>query len=231
MEKYKPSIKVLERLKEVTFVAVVGPTAVGKSTLIHAAVANDSLVNMVKTHTTRPPRPGEQHGHELYFETHLRMDSKIKAGEYVQYVRTSLGDIYATEGGDYFTSGASLMPTFASAIANFRSLSFKQVRTIYIVPPNMSVWQARLAERNFAVDILRSRMQEAEESMRFALNDSNIYFIINNNKNLATKDLITLALGKQLNPRLAADQALAREICANLLVGMQDNSQSRQHQV
>lgn len=66
---YRPSPETLERVKGVDFIAVIGPTAVGKSTLIEAAIAEDPSLHLVVTTTSREPRPGEQDGVHMHFRS------------------------------------------------------------------------------------------------------------------------------------------------------------------
>ena len=46
---------------------VVAPSGAGKSTLVNALLAQDSAIALSVSHTTRPPRPGDQNGREYHF--------------------------------------------------------------------------------------------------------------------------------------------------------------------
>jgi len=48
---------------------VSAPSGAGKSSLVNALLAQDSAIGLSISYTTRPPRPGEQHGREYYFTT------------------------------------------------------------------------------------------------------------------------------------------------------------------
>lgn len=208
---YTPNLAVLERLRQVTLVAVVGPTAVGKSTLIDEAVVRDPDIHLVLTMTSRAPRPGEREGVDYFFRSHGEMLEQMARQAFVQVAPATSGDLYATTPEAYSTKGVSTMGVWANALPVFRALPFKAVRSIFIVPPNYEIWQARIAERNFTAEQLRARMQEAKESFEFALGDGTVRYVINNEIAQATQDFVELALGEPLPPQLQADQTLARE--------------------
>ena len=46
---------------------VVAPSGAGKSTLVNALLRQEPDITLSVSYTTRPPRPGEQHGREYYF--------------------------------------------------------------------------------------------------------------------------------------------------------------------
>jgi guanylate kinase len=223
---YKPNQKVLMRLKRVTFVAVVGPTAVGKSTLIRAAMARQPQVHLVMNNTSRPPRNSEQEGQEFYFRTRAAMEARIKRGEYAQVAPSVFGDLYATAPEDYATTGVAALPVLAVAVPMFRALPFRQVRCVFIVPPSWEEWQARVQQHGFAPEKVAARLHEAETSLQFALQDPAAQLIINHNLATATADFIRLALGRPLSPRLQADQVRGRELATKLLVRLRARPQS-----
>src|SRR5690349_300317 len=91
---YQPALSVLERLKQVDFVAVVGPTAVGKTSAIKAAIQKWPQIHMVPNTTSRAPRAGEQQGVDYYFRTQQEMEERIARGEYVQVAPQLFGYLY-----------------------------------------------------------------------------------------------------------------------------------------
>jgi guanylate kinase len=46
---------------------VVAPSGAGKSSLVNALLAKDAHVRLSVSHTTRPPRPGEENGKQYHF--------------------------------------------------------------------------------------------------------------------------------------------------------------------
>lgn len=213
---YTPNSDVLQKISRVNFVAVVGPTAAGKSTLIQQAVSKEPRLHLVVASTSRAPRPGEQAGQEFHFCSRPQMQQRISHGQYVQVAPSLFGDLYATAPEDYTANGTCVMPVLAAAVDNFRALPFKQVRVLYVIPPSWEVWQHRAQGRN----ALDARMREAQSSLQFALHDKNTQLIINNDIAVASKDLITLALGKPMTARMHADQTAGRQLIRQLLANL-----------
>lgn len=219
---YSPAPGVLERLKSVTLVAVIGPTAVGKSTLINAAIARDPHIHLVLNNTSRDPRPGERDGIDYIFRKREDMLADMKKGLYVQVAPSVFGDLYATAADGYAIDGVAVMAILADAMPDFRALPFKKVRSIFVLPPDYASWEARIMQHGFSPERLKGRLIEAERSLVYAVEDKEIRFVINESLNVACEDFVTLACGDALSTRQQADQSRAREIVRNLLEKLRD---------
>ena len=217
---YTPNAEVLEQLKEVHFVGVVGPTASGKSTLIKGALGRDSSLHIVRDHTSRPPREGEQDRSDYFFHPRPEMESRMSRGEYVQVAPSVFGDLYATGPEDYSSEGIAIMPILADAVSTFRELPFKKFDCIFVVPPDWDTWLRRISHHQFTLDKLELRMLEAERSYAFALADQQIKMLVDLDVQTGVDDLLTLIFDKPMSTRLATDQQRGREIAAELLMRM-----------
>ena len=214
---YKPNPGVLERLKQVDFVAVVGPTASGKSTLIQAAVRQDPRLHMVRSTTSRLPRPQEIGSGELHFLSRDQMLARIEKGEYVQVAPTVLGDLYATAPEDYYADGVSLMPVVSVAVPVFRSLPLASFRIVYVLPPDYASWQARISSHHFTPEQLQKRLNEAAVSLRFGLDEPACVFLVNDDLEQAVAQFCELAHTKTLSGALKRMQHAGRELAESLL--------------
>lgn len=218
-EDYKPSEAVLNHLPQVIFVAVIGPTAVGKTTLMNAAAARCPALHPVVSSTSRSARNGEEDGVDMHFCSADDMARRITAGEYVQVVPSSkIGALYATAPEDYSTDGVAMMPVMADAMPAFKALPFKAVRSIYVLPPSWEVWQQRITEHGFTPDELEHRLVEAGRSLRYALEDPDIIFVVNDDLAQATLDFTQAALGASG----AANPYTSRDLVAQLLKQLQN---------
>lgn len=214
---YQPAPHVLDRLRQVTLVAVVGPTAAGKTTLMKAAMEIEPAFRMALNNTSRPPRPGEEEGVDYYFHTREEMIARIEKGEYVQVAPTVLGDLYATAPEDYTTEGVAMLAVLADAMPTFRALPFNMLRTIYVVPPSWEEWRIRLDHHHFDAGQLQKRLAEAKRSLTFAVNALDCLFIINDDLTTAAERFVHLALGFRLTPEMEAEQQRGRDIARELL--------------
>lgn len=217
---YRPAMDVLDRLADVDFVAVVAPTAAGKTSLIKAAINKEPVLHKVLNNTSRAPRPGEHKGVDFRFLPKQAMLDRISKGEYVQVAPTVFGDIYATAPEDYATDGVAVLEVLAAAVPVFRSLPFRSMRTIYIAPPGWEEWQRRVKAHGFTSEQLDKRMAEAKKSLKFALDDKQTGFIVNDDLDQAARDFATLALGKTWPTNLRAAQSQARELVGQIYANL-----------
>ncbi len=214
--KYQPAPQVLERLKQVDFVAIVAPTATGKSVTIKEACKWYQEIHLVPDITSRSPRPGEEEGGYV-FRSREEMEARIARGEYAQVAPNLFGYLYATEPDGYATEGVAVLPILAEAVPVFRGLPFKSMKTIFMTPPSWEAWQQRLKSHSFTLDQLKGRIHEAVDSLGFGLNDTESLYIVNDDMELAAEDFATLALGKPMPERLKVDQQRAKEIIREIL--------------
>lgn len=189
---YRPANDVLEYLQEVNFVAVVGPTAVGKNSVVEEAVHQSPDIRWTPFTTSRLPRTGEKQGVEYQFRPRQEMEERIQRQEYVNVAPNLLGDLYASAPEDFKQHGINTAAVLADVVPTFRALPFKILQVIFILPPNWEAWQQRLRTRNFSPEQADKRMQEAQRSLYFALNDQNTLFIINDDLSQAARDFSNL---------------------------------------
>ncbi len=64
---------------------IIGPTAVGKSTLIERALVDFSVLEDIVTYTARPMRAGESEGHPYHFISEERFKELIAQGFFIEW--------------------------------------------------------------------------------------------------------------------------------------------------
>lgn len=197
--------------------AVVGPAAAGKTTVIHAAVERDPELRPVLNNTSRPPRPDERDGVDYRFQTLTAMRQGMAAGTYVQVAPNVFGALYATAAEDYATTGVALLPVLAEAVPEFRALPFRTLRVVYVLPPGSRIWWNRLVGRGWDQSTLAKRLAEARRSLRFARDEADTLFVINEDLATSVADFVTLARALPWPDRLREDQLRARMIVDDLL--------------
>lgn len=215
---YKPNDSVLQSLPQVSFVAIIGPTAVGKTTLMNAAAARCPALHQVISTMSRQPRPGEQDDIDVHFRSREEMQAKVEAHEYVTAIVNTNGEIYATALEDYSSEGIAMLPVLASAMPMFKGLPFKAFRTIFILPPSWEAWKARIKTHNFTPEELEKRMQEAGNSLRYAIDNEGLIFVINDDIVQSTLDFTQAALGSDS----AANQYTSHDLAVTLLKELQN---------
>lgn len=209
---YQPSADVLKRIETITLCMIVGPTGVGKSTIIES-----SSFAFVPSDTTRAPRPSEQDGFDMHFRTdYERVINDIKAGSFVQVALGASGDLYATKDTSYPRSGIATLPVMADVVPIFRSLGFQKTVTAFIMPPSYDEWLRRIKKPGLSDQDVQKRMPEASRSLNFALGDSATHFILNDNVDKAVQQIAQLLSGVVEAPTDLKARKIAQDILTRI---------------
>jgi guanylate kinase len=204
---YRPEPAILAGLSAVRLVMVVGPTGVGKSTLIKASGLPEAIGD-----ASRPPRAGEVDGVDYHFRTLPEMIAEARCGRYVQLALGSEDDLKATHADSFPPQGPVIFAVAAAAVDTFRRLPFATTVTLVIVPPDYEVWMRRIGNHHTAPDKLALRMEEARRSYEFALQDTACQFVLNTSLALAAGEITTAAAG-----HVPASNRQARQVATELL--------------
>ncbi|MEK7304136.1 MAG: guanylate kinase [Pseudomonadota bacterium] len=169
----------------------------GKTSLAKALVESTPEVAFSVSHTTRAPRPGEQHGVHYYYVTREEFDRMVANGEFVEHA-TVFGNSYGTSKQaieDQVKSGKSVILDIdwqgARAIKKWRP----EAVSIFILPPSRAALRERLTNRQQdSQEVIDRRMCEAVAEMshysEFDL------LVVNDDFNAALADLKAILRGE-----------------------------------
>jgi len=205
---YSPGDHVRRQLENVELVAIVGPTGVGKTTLIgHLGLPS------VPCDVTRSRRKGESK-YEVYrfHEEYDSLKKDIEQGNFVQFVVSRTDEFYGTKIDAYMHRGPCIMAIVASAIPSFKKFGFKKLTQIYVMPPGYVAWMKRVsALKSHGIS---ERMQEAAESIKLAIADDEYNFVLNDDLDTAVDDIHKTIASQEVNEHRVS---LARESADMLL--------------
>ena len=198
MNQYEPRADVLETLHGKTLVMIVGPTSVGKSSVMNQAVRYDSAFARVSGLTTREPRPDDEPG--LYrYVSEGEAEKLIKKRKLVQYViHPTTGKLYGTEAKD-FAGFYNLQDTLSTSVDFYKSLPFARHVTVSLTtdPETCKIW---LIERYPAgTPERKTRLQEARSSIQWSMAQTgDHHWLVNRRGELATTaaNLVAIARGE-----------------------------------
>lgn len=206
-EMYEPSKEVRDALARITLVQIIGPTAVGKSTIINEITEREpERFSEVATITTRRRR--ENDSDNITADVLPKdMKDRIKNRELVQYFKHPSGDIYATDTSSYETD-ICLLPTMADSADDFLKLGFKNIIRFGVMVKGEH-WQERLLERQGdkkfdkrLVEAFNSleRMRAMHRHKKENINKPKLLIVENNNGNIgqATQTIIDAIDGKPI---------------------------------
>jgi guanylate kinase len=192
VKNYRAAADVLNRLQTIILLMIVGPSGVGKTTLIE-----NLGFTFVPSDTTRDSRPGEKQGVDMNFrKDYGQVIADMEVGRFVQVAVGASGDLYATKDSSYPDSGVATMPVMADVIPIFRNLGFKRTITAFIAPPTYNEWMRRIKKPGLIDKDIKERLPEAERSIKFALSDSQTHFILNDDLDKAVQQAKDLVDGK-----------------------------------
>ncbi|WVD68170.1 guanylate kinase [Orbus wheelerorum] len=201
-----------------TLFIVSAPSGAGKSSLINAYLKQNSQqqANVSISHTTRQPRPGENHGEHYYFVDHHEFESLIEQDAFVEYAKVF--ENY------YGTSKAAIDGKLKQGINIFLDIDWqgaRQVRekmpnakSIFILPPSLTELEKRLIKREQdSAETIAKRMQKAKSEMsHYSEYD---YLIINDDFNCAL-DALNIII-KAENLRTDKQFLLHQDVIDNLI--------------
>jgi guanylate kinase len=161
---------------------VTGPSGAGKGTLIRALLERRSDLQIAISATTRPRRPGEQHGQEYYFVTEDEFDRRVESGDFLEHVVYVSGQRYGTlneEVERILAAGKSCVLELETQGARAVEASRPDTVTIFIAAPNFAELERRLRERatesageiGERLELARRQEQEAEAFDHVVVND------------------------------------------------------------
>lgn len=176
-----------------------GPSGVGKTTLVLQLLRQfDDQFAYSVSHTTRPPREGEQDGVDYNFVDADTFERMVEKDEFVEYARV--------HGWAYGTSFASVEQVLSQgricvldvdvqgveSVRSKRNLGW-DTRFVWIAPPSMQALEQRLRSRGTETEqTIKTRMDTAKRELEFAAT-SNIFdtIIVNDDLDRAIRELKT----------------------------------------
>ncbi|HJX17502.1 MAG TPA: guanylate kinase [Acidiferrobacterales bacterium] len=169
----------------------------GKTSLARALVDSTPDVAFSVSHTTRAPRPGEQHGVHYYYVTREEFDRMVANGEFVEHA-TVFGNSYGTSKQaiqDQIQPGRNVILDIdwqgARAIKKWRP----EAVSIFILPPSRAALRERLTNRQQdSQEIIDRRMREAVAEMSHYSEFDHL--VVNDDFDAALADLKAILRGE-----------------------------------
>ena len=195
------------------------PSGAGKSSLISALLKQtlSRTMQVSVSHTTRAPRPGENHGQHYHFVSKEQFEKSIEEKHFYEYAEV-FGNYYGTSEiaiDQQLAQGHDVFLDIDWQGAQQVRIKKPEVTTIFISPPSKQELENRLRGRGQdSEEVIQDRMAQAQaECSHYQEFD---YIIINDDFDQALLDLITVVNNQRLkrSQQVVQHQALFEELLA-----------------
>ena len=166
-----------------------GPSGVGKTSLLEAALKNKPFLSKTVTFTTRPPRKGERPGESYFFISRDQFSKLRSAGAFLEWAEIHK-ELYATAFQEIcriWESGKSVIKDVDIQGGRNIKKILPQTVTVFIYPPSLAELEKRLILRGESGEALKIRLQAAERET--AAGSSYDYQIVNEDLKAAWREL------------------------------------------
>lgn len=188
-----------------TLFVVAAPSGAGKSTLVNALLEREPQISLSISHTTRPPRPGEQYGRHYFFVERPDFEKEIADGIFLEHAEVH-GNLYGTSR----TVVEEKLGSGADVLLEIDWQGARQVRkgkpdcvSVFILPPSRAELERRLRGRNTdAADVIERRLINSREEIAHAHEFD--YIIVNDRFETALGDLQAIVRAVRLRAPLEA---------------------------
>lgn len=140
----------------------------GKTSLAKALVENMADVAFSVSHTTRAPRPGEQHGVHYYFVNQAQFDEMAAADRFLEHAKV-FGNSYGTSRAateNLLRQGKNIILDIDWQGARAIKEKMPESVSVFILPPSREALEERLTSRGQdAPEIIEQRMRQAASEM------------------------------------------------------------------
>ncbi|MFI9502840.1 guanylate kinase [Nocardia sp. NPDC052566] len=185
----------VEHTRKGRLVVLVGPSAVGKSTVVRCVRERLPELVFSVSATTRAPRPGEVDGRDYHFVSRERFDAMIEAGELLEWADIHGGlQRSGTPAGPVRDALKTNKPVLIEVdLEGARSVrkAIPEARLVFLAPPSWDELVARLTSRGTeSPEVIARRLETARTEL--AACDEFDIVIVNDEVTSACEQLVSL---------------------------------------
>jgi guanylate kinase len=164
-------VSLVKGSKVISFPIVVsGPSGVGKTTLCHGLMQQDSKLAFSISATTRRARSTEEHGKDYFFISKGEFERMRSNAEFAEWALVH-GELYGTPKAwldGQLAEGISILLDIDVQGGVQIMDAYPEAVSIFVVPPSFSILEERLRNRKSETeDAVRKRLKNALEEMEY----------------------------------------------------------------
>jgi len=186
---------VVEHTRKGRLVVLVGPSAVGKSTVVRCVREHLPELVFSVSATTRAPRPGEVDGRDYRFVTRAEFDAMVEAGDLLEWAEIHGGlQRSGTPAGpvrEALAEGKNVLLEVDLEGARSVRAVMPEARLVFLAPPSWEELVARLTSRGTETpEVIERRLETARVELAACDEFDNI--IVNDEVTGACEQLVSL---------------------------------------
>jgi guanylate kinase len=200
-----------------TLFIVAAPSGAGKSTLVNALLEREPGISLSVSHTTRPPRSGEQYGRHYYFVERTEFEREVAEGIFLEHAEVH-GNFYGTSSKtvqELLQQGRDvLLEIDWQGAAQIRKAKADCV-SVFILPPSRIELERRLRGRGSdSAEVIERRLRNSRGEIAHAHEFD--YVIVNDRFEDALDGLqaIVRAVRQRSDLQCQRHEALIKELLA-----------------
>lgn len=178
------------------------PSGTGKTTVVQRLCASVPRLQFSITHTTRTPRPGEQHGTSYFFVAEPTFRQMIAAHAFLEWAEVH-GNLYGTAAAPiraWRQAGEDVLLDVDVQGARAVKVYDPRATLIFLLPPSLEVLAERLRGRGTEDEAtLQRRLRQAQVEM--AARDA-YHYVLTNEDVAATTEAIAQIILRHRTPRV-----------------------------
>ena len=201
-----------------TLYIVSAPSGAGKTSLVAALVDKLAQLRPSVSHTTRPMRPGEEHGVNYHFTERDDFVRLVEQGRFLEHAEV-FGNLYGTNSDwvkQTLNGGEDVVLEIDWQGASQIRKQMPEAVSIFILPPSLEVLAERLRGRETDdEEVIQRRLDGAREEMsHYGEFD---FLIVNDDFNRALFELEAIVEARRLH--IGRQSVRLEAILENLLSG------------
>lgn len=203
---------------EGTLFIVAAPSGAGKSTLVNALLEREPSISLSISHTTRPPRPGEQYGRHYYFVERAEFEREVAEGIFLEHAEVH-GNFYGTSRKtvqDLLGQGRDVLLEIDWQGAQQIRKAKPDCVSVFILPPSRPELERRLRGRGSdSEEVIERRLRNSRGEIAHAHEFD--YIVVNDRFEdaLDTLQAIVRAVRQRSSLQCQRHEALIQELLAN----------------
>jgi len=178
-------------------IIISSPSGAGKTTLTTRLRERVPDLRFSVSHTTRPPRKGEEDGREYHFVSRQDFIDRVERGDFLEWAEV-FGNLYGTSRAEFALAEGSRGIIFDIDHQGARQIKAAEpdLTSVFVIPPSMAALLERLRGRasEDEATVWKRYAEARREIEHYGMFD---YLLVNDDLEVATNQLISIFLAEE----------------------------------